>query len=144
MGLERFPIISRIFGGVRVSDEERRQLFKEALLLTLSRATRSDVNIAPVEIEAVQTFMKSVAGEDVSAADIRVAAHSELYETASLKDYLNEVGRKLRSSDRATLLQCLADVIKSDRKIATQEIEFFNSVASWLGASPSDVAGLVE
>jgi uncharacterized tellurite resistance protein B-like protein len=144
VGLEAFPIIGRIFRGKAPSDQERQELFKEALLLTLARATRSDVNISPVEIESVQEMMKTVAGEDVSEADVRVAAHSELYEQASLKDYLGVVGRKLLASDRSRLLECVAEVIRSDRKITTSEIEFFNSVVSWLGATPSDVAGLVE
>ena len=144
MGLAQFVSIVRVFGGTSVSDAERQALLKEALLLTLSRATRSDENIRPVEIQAVQGIMKSVAGEDVTEADVRVAAASELYETASLKDYLTAIGRKLGPGERSILVQCLADVIRSDRHVSPNEIDFFDRVATALKATPSEVAGLLE
>lgn len=144
MGLETFPLIAKIFGGQPPSDEERQKLFNEALLLTLSRATNTDENIQPVEVEAVQAIMQSVVGAEVSSADVRVAAASELYETASLDDYLSATGRKLLSEERAKLVQCLAEIIKSDRKVSTAETDFFNRVVTALHATPAEIAGLVE
>ena len=144
MDLHNFPLISKIFGGKPPSEEERQKLFSEALLLTLSRATTSDENINPVEVEAVQEIMKSVAGEEVSAADVRVAAHSELYETASLTDLLSATGRKLLPAERAKFVQSVVQIIKSDRRVSEVETEFFNRVVSALHATPAEIAGLVE
>jgi uncharacterized tellurite resistance protein B-like protein len=144
VGLTQFVNITRIFGGTVANEVERQSLFKEALLLTLSRATSSDVNIRPVEVEAVRMIMKSVVDEDVSSADVRVAAGSELYERASLDDYLSAIGRKLTPRDRATLVRSLAEVIRSDRRISPKEVEFFDRVVSALRAAPSEIAGLLE
>jgi uncharacterized tellurite resistance protein B-like protein len=144
VGLEAFASIVNIFRGKAPSDEERQKLFSEALLLTLSRATTSDENINPVEVEAVQAIMKSVAGEEVTSADVRVAAGSEIYETASLYDYLSATGRKLESGERAKFVKSLAEIIKSDRRISQAEIAFFNKVVSSLHATPAEIAGLEE
>jgi uncharacterized tellurite resistance protein B-like protein len=144
MGLVKFASIKKIFGGAVSSEAERQVLFEEALFLTLSRASNSDVNISPVEVETVQSIMQSVAGAEVSAADVRVAAASELYESASLDDYLAVVGRKLLPAERATIVQCLAEVIKSDLRISPREIDFFNWVVSALGATPAEMVGLLE
>ena len=144
MGLVTFASIKRIFGGGVSNEAERQELFKEALLLTLARASNSDVNISPVEVETVQSIMQNIAGAEVSAADVRVAAASELYESASLDDYLAVVGRKLLPNERATIVQCLAEVIKSDLRISPREIDFFNWVVSALGATPAEMLGLLE
>jgi uncharacterized tellurite resistance protein B-like protein len=144
MGLAQFVSIVRIFGGGASDEAERQSLFKEALLLTLARATSSDVNIRPAEVATVRKIMKSVVDEDVSEADVRVAAGSELYERASLDDYLSAIGRKLSPRDRATLVQSLAQVIRSDRRISPKEVEFFDRVVSAVRATPSEIAGLLE
>ena len=144
MGLVDFASITRIFGGTVASDVERQNLFKEALLLTLARATSSDVNIRPIEVEAVRKIIQSATGEEVSAADVRVAAASELYEKASLDDYLHAIGRKLGSRERATLVRSLAEVIKSDRRISPKEVDFYDWVVSALRATPAEIAGLLE
>lgn len=143
MGLAQFVSITRVFGGTGVSDAERQNLLKEALLLTLSRATSSDVSIRPVEVETVRKIMKSVAGEEVTEADVRVAAASELYELASLDDYLGAVGRKLGPPERSTLIRSLAEVIESDRHISVNEVDFFDRVAAALRATPAEIAGLI-
>jgi len=143
VGLAEFASISRIFGGAVTSDVERQSLFKEAMLLTLARATSSDVNIRPVEVEAVRKIMQAAIGEDVSAADVRVAAASELYEKASLDDYLHAIGRKLGPSERATMVKSLAEVIRSDRRISPKEVDFFNWVVAALRAAPAEIAGLL-
>lgn len=144
MGLASFASITRVFGGIVSGDAERQELFKEALFLTLSRATSSDVNISPVEIETVQEIMQTVVGEEVSEPDVRIAAASELYEKATLDDYLSVVGRKLLPKERSTIVQCLAQVIKSDLRISPIELDFFNWVVNALKASPAEIAGLLE
>lgn len=144
MALARFLRITEYFGGTIADEATRRELFKEALLLALSRATSSDINIAPVEVDTVIDIVKEATGEEVSAADVRVAARSELYETASLDDYLAVVGRKLAPEERSTIVRSLAKVLKSDERISPREIDFFNWVVSALRATPAEISGLIE
>ena len=144
MGLSRFSRITEVFRGTIANEAARQELFREALLLALSRATSSDINIAPAEVDAVIRIMKEATGEEVSEADVRVAAASELYETASLSDYLSVVGRKLAPRERSTIVRSLAKVLKSDERISPKEIEFFNWVVSALRATPAEISGLFE
>ena len=144
MALVSFLRIKQVFGGSLMSDTERDGLFREALLLTLSRATSSDARIEPVEVQKVQKIMQAAIGEEVSEADIRVAAASELYESAPLDRYLGVVGRVLGPAERSTITKSLAEVIRSDRRVSPKEVDFFNRVANALGASHAEVAGLFE
>jgi uncharacterized tellurite resistance protein B-like protein len=53
------------------------------------------------------------------------------------------VGRKLEASDRMTIMQGLAKVIRSDERVSRFETDYFEMVANALKATPSEVAGLV-
>ena len=123
--------------------EEDSLLAKEVLLMTLARASSADSNINPVEVHTVQEIIKRLTGEDVSAADVRVAAHSSLFEEAPLQRCLQKVRKQLSAKDRAMVAQSLAAVIKSDVRITYREAEFFDMVANALRVSPSELAGLV-
>jgi len=118
-------------------------LFKETLLMTLARASDSDSQIQPVEVETVRKLVKQIIGADVSAADVRIAAGSEIYEKTPLDKCLAHVRGKLTAEQRATIVQALAKVIKSDTDITKRELEFFDKMAGALKATPSEVAGLV-
>lgn len=144
MSIASLSNIARIFGGKEPNEEERRRVFKEALLMTLARASHSDANVSPVEVESVRQIVQRVTGEEISAADVRIAAASELYETASLDHYLGRVTRKLRPDERSTIVQCLGEVINSDVRVSSREVEFFNSVAHALKATPAEIVGLTE
>jgi uncharacterized tellurite resistance protein B-like protein len=135
--------ISRIFRGAELEEGERKALFKEVMLMTLARATDSDSNVANCEIETVQRILKETIGEDFSSADIRVAAASELYETAPLEKYLERAGHKLRIEERVATVQALAEVIKSDVRIHTPEVRFLNMVADALDLTPAEVMGVI-
>ena len=143
MSIANLSHVLKIFRGSDLSPEKESELFGEVLLMTLSRASSSDANTHPVEVQTVRTIVLRITGEDVSDADIRVAAASELYETASLEKYLSSCGRKLKSSSRATTVQALAEVIKSDTQVTSREIQFFDMVARSLAVTPAEVAGLV-
>ena len=134
--------VLHVFGGGEPDEEARRHLFKEAALMTLSRATSSDSNIQSVEVATVQRALRRLCEEEISEADIRVAARSELYERASIDKYLSKVGKNMPIEDRVELLNALADVIKADVRVSEREIEFFNMVAGALNITPAEVAGL--
>lgn len=142
MSIASLNNVLKIFGGGEPTEEERRRLYKEALLMTLARASHSDANVSPVEVETVQKIVERVTGESVTPADVRIAAGSELYEKAPLDHYLGRVTRKLRAHERSTIVCCLAEVIKSDVRVSPREVAFFDSVAQSLRATPAEIAGL--
>ena len=123
-------------------DDEQQQLFREAVLMVLSRATSADSNIEPVEITAVQAVLKEVLDEDVSEADIRTAAASAVFESQPLEKYLSSVSRKISSTQRMVIIESLATVIRSDDLIRHFELDFFDRVANAMRATPSEIAGL--
>ena len=126
------------------SADEKRELFKEAALMTLARATSADTNIKTVEVKLVQELLIRITDEEISLADIKTAAQSELFERQPLDRYLVAVGRKLDKDQRITLLGCLAEVIKGDERVSHYETDYFDMVATALNATPSELAGLVE
>ena len=142
MSLAKLSNVLKIFGGSEPTPEERDALYQEALLMTLSRATSSDTNIDPAEVETVRTVIRHVIGEDVSAADVRIAAKSELYETAPLPKYLSGVAGKLTVEQRVTIARSLADVIRSDEGVREAEVDFYNMVAAALSVTPAELVGL--
>lgn len=144
MAISSFTNILKIFGGAEPTEEEKQALFKEAALMTLARATASDTNIKPVEVETVRSIIERVTGEETSDADVRVAANSKLFESQPLQTYLARCGRVLDVRDRITIAEALAEVIRSDERITRKETEFFNMVAGAFQLTPAELAGLIE
>ena len=143
MGLTDLSAVTKIFGGGNLSDSEKGELFKEAMLMTLARASSVDSNIHPVEVEYVQTIVKKYTGDDVSAPDVRVAAQSSLFETAPLEKYLASTAKKLDAEHRVRITDALAEIIKIDAHISARETEFFDMVAGALAITPSEMVGLI-
>ncbi len=143
MGLADFANILKFIRGGDPTPEEKKQLFKEAAFMALARATSADTNIKHVEVKTVQQILMNVTGEEVSIAEIRVAARSDLFEKQPLEKYLSGVGRKLEASDRTTIMQSLAEVIRSDERVSPFETDYFDMVANALKATPSEIVGLV-
>jgi len=143
MAIADLKSVLKIFGGADVSEDERKELFKEVLLMTLARAANADINIQTVEVDRIREILSEHTGQDFSAADIRVAARAELYAEATLRKYLASVTDKLSDQERATTVHGLAEVFRSDKSVSVLEIDFFNRVSVALQASPAEIAGLV-
>ena len=144
MSIAKLSHIISLFGGKELSEAERKDLFEETLLMTLAHATASDSNINPIEVDSVIRIVEGETGNSVSAADVRVAAKSDIYETASLDQYLDRASRSLEAVDRVRILEYLGQVIKSDVRISVLEVDFFNRVAAALKVTPADLVGLRE
>jgi uncharacterized tellurite resistance protein B-like protein len=144
MSISNFSNILKIFGGGQPTEEEKQELFKEVAVMTLARATASDTNIKPVEVETVREIIEKVIGEKVTAAEVRVQANSKLFETEPLEKYLSRAGRVLGIEDRITIAKALAEVIVSDERITSKETRFFNMVAAAFQLTPAELAGLIE
>ncbi len=124
------------------SEEKQKELYSEVLLMTLARASSSDANIDPVEIETIQQIMQRETGQELTEAHIRKAARPELYESVNLRKYLRSVQRQLKAEDRSKIVQAVVDVIKSDTQINVLEIDFFYQVANALRITPAEPLGL--
>lgn len=127
----------------RSVNRDKRDMFKEVMLLVLARATRADSNVADVEIAHVIEVLKEQTGEEYVEADIRTAASSEMFEVESLERTLTKASGRLNETERASILSALAGIIRSDTEIRYQELEFFDHVATALRATPSEICGLV-
>ncbi len=142
MGIADLSTVLSIFRGSEPDPEAQKELFKEVLLMTLARASSSDSAIHHIEVESIQGILQRDTGDEISVADVRKAARSDLYEKVPLPKYLSSATRKLSSEDRVKIVQTLAEVIKSDTEVSVLEIDFFNSVAEALKATPSELIGL--
>lgn len=142
MSIADLSSVLKIFGASSTSEEDQDKLYKEVLLMTLARASRSDSNMQPVEIVTIQGIMQRETGQELTEADIRKASRPELYESANLRKYLRSVQGQLNSQNRTTILKALADVIKSDTEISGLEVDYFNRVADALRVTPAELAGL--
>ena len=142
MALADLRNVLKIFRDSQPEGSEKNELFNEVLLMTLARASSSDANIDPVEISTIRDIVQRETGEEVTDADVRRAARTELYEEANLRKYLRSVRRRLSSAQRAVIANTLAEVIRSDSSISVLEIDFFNRVADTLEVTPAEMAGL--
>lgn len=117
-------------------------IFNEAVLMTLSRATIADTNIKHIELETVQQIVKETTGEEVSLADIRIAAKSRLFESAPLERHLVSVGKVLDLDQKISLLDSIVKVILSDERVSPREVRFLNIVADSIGVTAAEIMGL--
>tara|TARA_B110000444_G_scaffold249459_1_gene274600 strand:+ start:829 stop:1266 length:438 start_codon:yes stop_codon:yes gene_type:complete len=143
MSLLNFSKITELLKDDKRGAKHKQELFKEVMLMVLARVTRVDSNIEEVELQKVQEVLKEELGQDISIAEIRTASSSEIFETQSLESYLSSATRKLNERERMLILASLKKVIHSDEIIRSDELDFFDRVASALRATPSEIAGLV-
>jgi uncharacterized tellurite resistance protein B-like protein len=142
MSIADLSNVLSIFGGSEPDPEAQKELFKEVLLMTLARASSSDSNIQQIEVESIQGILQRETGDEFSVADVRKAARSDLYEKVPLPKYIAGATKKLSPEYRVKIIQTLAEVIKSDTEVSVLEIDFFNSVAEALKATPAELIGL--
>jgi uncharacterized tellurite resistance protein B-like protein len=138
MAFDDFNSVLNIFGGSSTNEEIQDKLYKEVLMVTLAQASNADANIHPLEIETIQQIMRRETGLDLTGADIRKASLSNMYDAAKFRKYLRRVRGKLNAENKATILQALVDVIKSDTIINVLEIDFFNRVVDALRMTPAE------
>ena len=124
--------ISKLFGGGSLTEEEKADLVKEVMLMTLSRAAASDTNIKSVEIDKVQEVLQARTGEEVPTSEIRIAANSALFEKVSLDKYLSRSSKNLELKERVEVVDALREVIGSDDRVSEMEMDFFNMVVAAL------------
>ena len=144
MSIVSFNSITKLFKDNKRRAKHKQELFQEVMLMVLARVTRVDLNIENIEIAKVQEVLKTELGRDISEAEIRTAASSEVFENQSLERYLATATRKLDERERIVIMTSLASVIRSDDQIRPFELDFFDKVAMALRATPSEIAGLIS
>lgn len=142
MSIADLSNVLSIFRGSEPDPEKQKELFKEVLLMTLARASSSDTSIQNIEVESIRGIVKRETGEEISVADVRKAARSDLYEDVPLPKYLARAARKLAPEDRVKIIKTLAEVIRSDTEVSVLEVDFFNSIAEALKATPAELMGI--
>ncbi|MDA0681534.1 MAG: hypothetical protein O3A13_07780 [Proteobacteria bacterium] len=71
MSIADLSSVLKIFGGAEITAKEQKSVYQEVLLMVLARASSSDSNIQPVEIETIQELIERETGKKVSNKDIR-------------------------------------------------------------------------
>ena len=123
MAIADLKNVLNVFGGSDVSADKEKDLFQEALLMTLARAADADISIQHVEVERIQQILKEHTGTEFSSADVRVAAREELYAEATLVKYLRGVEKKLTETHCTEIVRALTDVFRSDATISALEVD---------------------
>jgi uncharacterized tellurite resistance protein B-like protein len=141
MALVDFNKVRQLFG--ETPQGEDADLFRELFVMVLSRATDADSYTHPAEIATVQGVIKDELGMDLSAAEIRTAALSKVYESVPLHRCLADSAPKLSHDQRRTILRGLVAVMRADDRISSREADFFNMVVASLRMTAADAAGLI-
>ena len=142
MDIQKYINVANIFKGKTFDEQQESELFKETLILTLSRMTRADLNTDPAEVDAVINYVKQAANADVSAGTIRTAASSELFESTPLDKQLKKIAKHLNSDHRKAIVKGLIEIIASDGRVSYNEKDLFDSVVTALNVTPSELVGL--
>ena len=103
---------------------------------------RDGTDIKEIEVEKVREVLLARTSEDFPAADVRVAAHSSIYEKAPLEKYLASTSKKLGVDDRMGIAEALRDVVNADGRVSDREITFFNDIVEALNLTPAQLMGL--
>ena len=143
MAIADLKNVLKVFVGSEISADRQKDLFEEALLMTLARAADADVSIQHVEVESIQAILKKHTGKEFTSADVRIAAREELYAEATLVKYLRKAEKRLLEQHCSEIVQALAEVFRSDQNVSALEIDFFNNVVNALNVTPAQIAGLI-
>lgn len=141
MALVELSHIKNLFKGEQENKGDP-QAFRELLVMVLARATDADAYTHPAEVDTVQAVIKDYLDEEISTADIRIAALSDLYESTPLEKCISRVTPQLSLKERQAIIRALVAVMKADEHVASSEAGYFNMVAAALKLSYADVAGL--
>ena len=143
MSLSSLSHIMSFFGGGEPTADELQDIVNETVLLVLARATAADTNIKHLEVDTVREIVKKNTGEDVSAKDVRMAAHAGIFDVEPLERHLSRVANKIDVHDRVMIARALAEVILVDERVTAREVRFFNMVADGLDLTAANIAGLM-
>ena len=142
MAIADLKYVLKAFGGSDVGSEHEKELFEEALLMTLARAADADISIQGIEVDTIQAILKKHTGKDVDKKDIRTAARAELYARETLVRYLRKVEKRLSEAHCSEIVHALAEVFRSDATVSPREVDFCNYGGVACNGTPAQIAGL--
>ncbi len=143
MAIEILESVRKIFGGSEPTEAERAQLFQEVMLMVLARATAADSNISGVEVETVQEIVEQRIGVELSSAEVRVAANSDIFESTPLSRFVASARDKLTEDERSSVMGALSEVIRVDDRIGSREVAFYDQIADALQMPRAGDSGLM-
>ena len=111
--------------------------------MVLARATAADSNISGVEVETVQEIVKQRIGVDLSSAEVRVAANSDIFESTPLPRFVASARDRLTDDERSSIMGALAEVIRVDDRIGSREVAFYDQIADALQMPRGGDSGLM-
>lgn len=142
MAIFSFSSLKDVFGANKeLTAEQQQELFEELLFLTLSRASRSDLDISEVEISKIRESLKEFAGIEATDQEIRMAGMSELYDVASFESYASNAATELSKQQRYKIVLALFRVISADSKVNEAEADFFDELTEILKLRPIELLG---
>jgi len=142
MPISSLENLLRVFGGGTIEAKDQQCLFCETLLMTLARTAYADKNLAEVEVPTALEIYKAHTGQEVEVGEFRHAARSELFESTPLPRYISKAASSLSAVHKREIIAALAELIRVDKNISPNELDFFNAMAKSLGVTYADVAGL--
>lgn len=143
MPVSTLDVLLHVLGGGTISDEQKKELYRETLMLTLARTAYADRNVAEAEIAKAQEIYCAHTGETLGVADFKHAARSELFESMPIERNVSRAAAVLDIESRRDIANALVELVQADENISPNEIEFFNTVVKALNVSYADVAGLI-
>lgn len=142
MSIKDFALIEKFFSDDSLPGEKEQALYAELVFMVLSRATAADLNIEAVEVEAVIAKIKELTGEEVTSAEIRVAALSKLYKFEPFERYIAKLSKNLSTEHRQSIVNALVEIFWADGSAGPLEEDFFNLVAGAIALSPAELVNL--
>jgi uncharacterized tellurite resistance protein B-like protein len=142
MSLEILESVRKVFGGSEPTEEERAKLVKEVMLMVLARATAADTNISGIEVDTVREIIREAIGEELTVAEVRVAANSDIFEKEPLPRFVASARRQLTPKECEDIMKALEQVISVDDQIGAREIAFYDQIAEALQMGSAADAGI--
>ena len=144
MAIHFLESVRKIFGGTEPTEEEREKLVQEVMLMVLARATAADTNISGLEVDMVRDIIRARIGVELTTADVRVAANSEIFEEQPLPRFVASSRANLTEEERSDIMSALTEIISADDRIGTREIAFYDQIAEALEMPSAADSGIVE
>ena len=142
MSIGRLSSLLGLFKGDSTAGKDKQTVLEELYLTVLGRATSSDTNIDPDEIEEVRKLYSSAFGKEVEAGEVRLAANSEIFESTPLESYVKAAQKVLDTKDKQLIADGIKQVIGADGRTSPREAEFFNQMVAALNMTSAELVGL--
>ena len=110
--------------------------------MVLARATAADTNISGIEVDTVREIILERIGVELTTAEVRVAANSDIFEKEPLPRFVASARKQLTPAECEDIMEALAQVISVDEVIGGRELAFYDQIADALQMPRAADAGI--